>query len=740
MSKLLKVGLFFGLIFFFGISCSDKVSTGEDQEQEQGVEVGDFAVEPDAVREVRDEDLCTDNTTCEDGFVCHRGDCVEMTGAIWMKHVWDRMPAQVLPKGCSKFENIYYVSISGVNQEGRGSEAEPYRTIQYSVDNAGECSLIRVKKGRYKESVFIKNQNKIAIEGDDRFKTIIDAGLLVKNWKPVSSGQCIGNSSCIVYKKTLPYKVEHVSVDYKTAVGLGQNLVDENNTSLRPNAPICPRAQLAKCIGILNYGPVFNKEKLTWHGVEAAYFISPNGQGHYDYYLKLYAGEKDARKRRITISHPEGTGAALRIGDASSIVVRNMTFVGGRYGISIYRDVKDVIVEGNRLIGGYRVVSIQGKESAQPRDVEIRRNYINLNLAANTDPTAKNANSVFWIVKGGSGDLHGVYIGNVGENVRVHHNYFPNGMNGVQDYSYDMGAKKASEFNRYLEVDHNYLANMLDDCLEPSSSEYEAKWHDNFLENCSHGIRLKLLSKKVCDEDVLNLKYDPKTCLEPVSIGPLYIYKNVVMNPHNYDYDNLPEHQLLSIYFYTGTFAKAFIYNNTFIGFMGNVFGPTNAKLGAENLVFINNVFSEKYPIPNQRMGSWPRLQEKDKMPIFDYNLFAGKLDKQMSIMRDDGKVKNLFRANDFLRMGNHNIDIADNIGRYVYKDAYDFCIPDSLTNDFTGVNVSTDFALEYIDAKGIKRKIDYQSLPGMEFEGVPCKGPFPKNSNSCNHLEWLLE
>ena len=67
-----------------------------------------------------------------------------------------------------------YVSTLGSNENGDGSEEDPYSTIQKGIDNANDGDSVFVAAGIYIENINFNGKN-IAVIGEERSTTIIDA-------------------------------------------------------------------------------------------------------------------------------------------------------------------------------------------------------------------------------------------------------------------------------------------------------------------------------------------------------------------------------------------------------------------------------------------------------------------------------------------------------------------------------------------------------------------------------------
>lgn len=689
--------------------------------------------------------VCRANAECGPGKICKNGVCVVgilsaagrldvgradagregpglvnaallgNSGAPWIRSQWVQMPAVSPPQGCNAFRQTYIVS-TGRNDDEDGSAEHPFRTIQHAVDRAGECSLIRIRPGTYRETVSIYDKKKIVLQGDDRQTTIIDAGTPINDWRSLLPAECPRGQRCDgIFKTTVGYGPGYLTVDGKSALMLttpyqGHDLLDYLVAG--PQKPIPNRG---------------GYERKSWDGVEAVFLVKPlarddSGRAtRADVYLRARQMPEPGQ-----VKVPRGTASAIDISNSSGITIRDMTMINGKYAVLVRRDSPDVVIEGNRLLGGHHVVYIFHDEGPQrPRDMEVRYNEISQHLAADTSPYGANASTIWHVVKGnGVGDKTGVNLYSAGDGISIHHNYFPDGWDGVQDAAKEeppIGPTRCQN----LTVAYNVMENMLDDCMEPTGGEINAHWHHNALKDCSIGLRTKFARAP-----------DGGGIVE-MTTGPIYIYGNVFNNRD--DFGNFesaagqrPPHTLYNMYIHSGTRAEAYIYHNTFLGWAGIVFGSTAPSLGAPNMWFLNNIISAKY-ISNQRFASWPWEISK-KMPFFDFN-WAGGLESSITTDRDPARLPRPFV--DAVYWGDNNISAANGqrfwgaFPSFGGKRVQDFCPDDSaIRTGGMGLDISQPFSIPE------SRVENHVALPGIDYQdGPPYLGAFRPGDPACRTL-----
>lgn len=422
-------------------------------------------------------------------------------------------------------------------------------------------------------------------------------------------------------------------------------------------------------------------------------------------------------------------GAAFSIEGSNDVLIRNLTAHGGESAIRLQHSggstakySKGIIIEGNRIFGGIRTLFLYSTEQAT-----VRYNEISTNMALDTSPYAPEANTTFGMVKSITpwADTWAILIKQSGDDHKIIGNYIHDVHDGIQDYA---SGDDLSNKTKNLEVGYNYIEQAIDDCLEPTGGEINARWHDNYLKDCAIGMRTKF-----------------GTSTTPFAKGPIYIYRNIFNNRDNFgnwEEGNQPPHTLFNIYIFAGSNSESYIYNNTFVGFEGIVFGSTNPAIGVPKMLIVNNIFSNRY-FPNQRFASWP-TNDTTKMPIFDYNWIGGKTGDpfyQEVEWKRGKEIKSVFR------WGDSNIDARAESKRFwgIFpapggaESVADFCVDDISEVSGKGIDLSAPFS---ISIGGVSIMTNHAPLPGMEnyYKGSPHIGAFPPGFSGCRLTPQAIE
>ena len=260
----------------------------------------------------------------------------------------------------------------------------------------------------------------------------------------------------------------------------------------------------------------------------------------------------------------------------------------------------------------------------------------------------------------------------------------------------------------------------------------------------------------------------------------MFIYKNVFYNKAHYILKEKTFIQTKQIFFTTGTTAPIFFYHNYFTGFRGFIKPTRNSEIGT-NMMFINNIFSTRYNLPNERLGYWPSflfdlseaeydeneadplIFKKNDQPIFVNNWFGGSIDSRTFVTRRDGSTRALYEQKYLYNFNRENIfhqesddfgvDFLDGLhtDEDEVLDRTNFC-PDrsDFFHELEAIFRSTTeisengihFVLE-VERRGsdyihfISRDVEYD-LPGVSNNHQIVV--YSSDDNSCRDFSWLLE
>ncbi|MFC1966979.1 right-handed parallel beta-helix repeat-containing protein, partial [Chloroflexota bacterium] len=158
-----------------------------------------------------------------------------------------------------------YVSVTGNDSSGAGTEGNPYRTIQKAINVADQGDTIKVTAGTYQENIVLKNDYKVIIQGDGASTTTIDGRSLgtVIYANGVASGTLIdgftitnGNTSLggggIYITSCQPTTISNCIITSNSgAVAGGGLLIDTNSRATIVNCVITNNsAQMGGGIGV----------------------------------------------------------------------------------------------------------------------------------------------------------------------------------------------------------------------------------------------------------------------------------------------------------------------------------------------------------------------------------------------------------------------------------------------------------------------------------------------------------
>lgn len=734
-------------------------------------------------------------------------------GRIWMDKTFYAsypMTTPELPNGCSEFDRVYYVAPIG-DDNNPGNLSTPFASIQKAIDNSKdeECTLIRVLNGRYNKTFSINNKKNITVFGSNRITTQILSKTILDDWENVSKDECKDLLNCTTIKKTISGSYSNkYHLLYKDKISIpmvylgrlsfrevitAQDLINpELLTSATlineiPNITISDNLSELTDIGKENFknhiikiletdtsalrymvSNLMLENDLSWEGIGSAYYVHPtvdeNGNPTSTIYFRNFDNELFPGDHLSTHS-----GYNAFIIDSQNVVIQNLSLYNGKYGVAIKRNSNNIKVIGNLLKSNYRSVYVIGDQAQgikyAPSNIEIFGNQITNNLDLNNSPQFKGAYRNFILPKIGFSDAHGVYILEGGSNINVHHNFIYNVANGVQSWNVNISDYQTID----LKVHHNLIINTIDDALEPGGTCINCKWYSNHIRNSSQAIRLKI--------ENIN------------SIGPVFIYNNVIYNQDKYDFISEQNYSnQTTFYYHTANEVPTYVYNNLFLGFRCLMMPTSNTELGGPNLYFLNNIFSCRFSFPNATLGYWPSFlyplseqvtdpdgnpiameTSKNLQPLFSNNWIGGIKDPRTSVISSSGNYKALYENEKMyiFTKNEHGDDLNQIFKAEVNETPVHFF--DSFDKDETHILNRTDFCLNrspfiYSLSNGINtsnsddlvwdfteellhgnrfyfhhiyRTIDISLPHGDSNQGRI--GPNELSSNECENLKWLL-
>ena len=442
-----------------------------------------------------------------------------------------------------------YVSPSGT-AGAPGTAAAPLAGVQAALDRARPGDTVHLLAGVYRERVSFKSGGvygkPVTLEGERG--AILDGSETIGKipWQPapdVAPGA---------------YRA-HVSFPVFTVVAGGKII-----TTLREDRVAPGKAQ---------HGEEWEWPKLFkngvgpsgWEGVKALalYFKGKKEL------LVRFEGDLDPRTLPITLAPKE---PIIRISEQNRCVVRGLSLRNAAYGVLIEHSTWSVVE--NCTIGpvDYGIWLDRGSDRCT-----VRSNEIFMNSYAGADPHAKGAWDNWQAHKlGGFYDRPGVEIYQSLGGHEVHDNFIHDVWDGVED-------RGATGQNSGLRIHHNRIFNISDDGLEPNGAEVDCQWHDNIVERCICGFRIKA-----------------------PTAGPLYAYRNIFFD-NSEDFRNYGEVELKP--------AIVYIYHNTPTARAAIVSNKVYA-IGTPNYHYFNNLFYCAF---------WWRNDGSTVQPNWkgDYNVFV---------------------------------------------------------------------------------------------------------------------
>jgi len=419
----------------------------------------------------------------------------------------------------------------GVAAPGKVVEIAPGTAVQPLLDAAQPGDTLRFKAGLHRGHFSLESGGEpgapLVIEGEPG--AILDGSQdFVPQWAPATD---VADG---VWRTKIPFEAFTVTAAGKIITMLREDRVDPEKVSNPAwHWPVIFRDGV---------GPS------KWDGVKAlALYRREPGE-----LLVRFKDQLDPRTLAMTFAQRQ---PIIALDGADRVVIRNLRMQHGAYGVMVENSL-GVVVE-QCVIGpcDYGVWLGEGSSHAT-----IRGNELFFNAYSGSDPWERGSWDNWQAHKtGGHYDRFGVQIRRTLGYHRIHDNWIHDHWDGIEDVG------QPGE-NNGLDIHHNHIQTCMDDGLEPNGGEVDCAWHDNLVEGCICGFRIKAPRR-----------------------GPLYAYRNLFRH-NKEDYRNYGEVTLQP--------AQVYVYQNTCTantGIMSNkVFG-----IGTPNYHYFNNLFYCQSPWGN---------------------------------------------------------------------------------------------------------------------------------------------
>lgn len=299
-----------------------------------------------------------------------------------------------------------------------------------------------------------------------------------------------------------------------------------------------------------NPDPVWKWPNLFKQGVPPTGWEGPKALAMYRVQarelLVRFQHDLDPRTMVFTFSPRE---PAVLISGLDRCVVRNLTIQNAAVGVQIESSLGSVVEGCTIRQTDFDVVLGNGSDRCT-----VRGNDLSLDPYSGADPKLPGAWQNWLAHKtGGFHDRQGVQIQATIGGHEIHDNFIHDQWDGIQTIG-------GPGENVGVNVHHNRISNLADDGLEPNGAEENCQWHDNLVEKCICGFRIKA-----------------------PQIGPLYCYRNLFFgNSEDYRNFNAGVHD--------GKPATVYVYHNT----STCNYAITNNKVdppGTPDYHYLNNLF-----------------------------------------------------------------------------------------------------------------------------------------------------
>jgi hypothetical protein len=427
-----------------------------------------------------------------------------------------------------------------------GTAEAPLGSVQEALDRAQAGDTVRLRPGVYRERVAFKHGGErnrpITLEGEPG--AIVDGSEAVPlQWESrpdIAPG---------VYAAKVPFFAFTVIADGKLVTALQERRVD-------PARQKDPKWQWPAIFrdGI---GPTRDDGATSgWDGVKALVLY----RHEQEELLIRFQDNRDPNTVPITVSPRD---PVVTISGVDRCVVRGIAIGNGAAGVHIEKSLGSVV---ERCAIGPTDFGVTLREGADRCTVRFNEIFMNPYAGASAKLPGSWDN---WLAhkEGGFYDRVGVSISWTAGGHQIHDNYIHDHWDGIEDYDgiedwegMETGAQLPSAaYDHNLNIHHNRIAHISDDGLEPNGAEVNCEWHDNIVEDCICGFRIKA----------------PRQ-------GPLYAYRNIFFD-NGEDYRNFGGGDKLFP-------APVYVYQNTSTS-DDAINHLTITGIGTPNYHFYNNLF-----------------------------------------------------------------------------------------------------------------------------------------------------
>jgi predicted SnoaL-like aldol condensation-catalyzing enzyme len=420
--------------------------------------------------------------------------------------------ASVWPDAISSGRVIY---VSPTGRPGASGTAEaPLASIQEALDRATAGDTVHLLPGLYRERVSFKHsgeyQRPVTLEGEP--------GAILDGSEPVMLRWTRADDIAPdVWRAPVPFLARTVIAEGKLVTALWEWRVDpETQKDPKWHWPSIFRDGI---------GPTRDDGAVSgWDGVKALVMYRHEPKE----LLIRFEDGRDPNATPITISPDEPIVSIMGV---NRCVVRGLALRNGEEGVRIEKSVGSVVERCTIGPGEFGVWLREGADRCT-----VRFNEIFMDPFSGASSKLKGSWDNWLAHKtGGFSDRNGVLmVATVGGH-QIHDNFIHDHWDGIEDYvdmNEETGIYAAAGRDHNLNVHHNRIVDCSDDGLEPNGEEVNCEWHDNIVEGCMCGFRIKA----------------PR-------VGPLYAYRNIFFD-NGEDYRNFGGGEIMRP-------APVFVYHNT---------------------------------------------------------------------------------------------------------------------------------------------------------------------------------